>query len=214
MGVVEQHGADGLTVPEVARRLGVGRTAVCWHFSRRDDLLRAVDETAITRFNELFPEPTAGGWQEQVRGYWTRYREILRQSKVLRELIVVRWAFTARSPEVRRLHYRRIDAQLTALMSAGLSPEQAARAYHTLSTYTRGCLLNERSAEQVLAGEQLPAIHELSNLAALQRAAPHWNVSFGTDDDFIFGLDTIIAGLSHAVATNQMRYSPSRSRTS
>jgi AcrR family transcriptional regulator len=214
MAVVAKCGADGLTVPEVARRLGVGRTAVSWHFPRRGDLLRAASESAIWQFNELFPEPTAILWQEQVREYWTRYRAILRGSKVLLELLAVRWAFSARSPEVRRQHYRRIDGQLRVLMEAGLSPEQAARGYHTLSTYTRGCLLNERSAEQELDGEQLPAIRELAHLPSLERAAPYWNVSFATNDDFDAGLDMIIDGLSPAVAGCQLRGTPSRSKPS
>jgi TetR/AcrR family tetracycline transcriptional repressor len=137
---------DELTVPSVAKRLGVRPNTVYWHFRRKEDLLAALDQHALEQFNARFPELPRDPWQENVRAYWTEYRRILREDPVLCELIIVRWAKTVASTGAVELHYQRIDSQLARLIDAGFTPEQAARAYHALSTYTRGCLLNERSA--------------------------------------------------------------------
>lgn len=108
------------------------------------------------------------------------------------------------------LHFRRIDSQLAVLLAAGFSAEQAARAYHTLSTYTRGCLLNERSARVTSGGsldERLPQVlvDDPSALPALAQASAYWSASFATDEDFAVGLETLIDGLAHALSGNSAR---------
>lgn len=201
LDAVAELGADGLTVPAVARRIGVRPTAVYWHFRRKEDLLEALDAHALQQFNALFPPLPDQSWRDSVRAYWTEYRRILRENPVLRELIVVRWAMSLRSAEAVDLHFRRIDRQLAVLIAAGFSPEQAARAYHALSTYTRGCLLNERSAATP-GGDSLDhrmpgtLVANPADLPALHAAAPYWNASFATDEDFRAGLETLLDGLA------------------
>lgn len=205
--VVEDMGVEGLTVPAVARRLGVRPTAVHWHFRRKEDLLDALSAAALARFNARFPDSRGGTWQDDVAGYWSEYRQLLREHPVLCELIVVRWVGSVRSPGAVALHYQRIDRQIEVLISAGFTPEQAARAYHTLSTYTRGCLINERAA--VASGDMdrhldRPHAHlvvDAAHLPSLHQAAPWWTASFATDADFEAGLATIIAGLESLLPT-------------
>jgi TetR/AcrR family tetracycline transcriptional repressor len=198
-------GVDGLTVPAVARRLGVRPTAVYWHFRRKEDLLEALDGYALERFDSLFPPLPDGSWRDHVRAYWTEYRRILRKNPVLCELIVVRWVKSLRSAQAVNVHFRRVDGQLAVLMAAGFPPEQAARAYHTLSTYTRGCLLSERGAV-VPAGDsldhQMPdrVVANPAGLPALHAAAPYWNASLATEEDFQAGLETVLDGLACQLA--------------
>jgi AcrR family transcriptional regulator len=202
LDAVAELGVDGLTVPAVAKRIGVRPTAVYWHFRRKEDLLEALDAHALQRFNSLFPSLPDRSWRDNVRAYWTEYRRILRENPVLCELIVVRWARSLRSAEAVDLHFRRIDQQLAGLMAAGFSPEQAARAYHTFSTYTRGCLLNERSAATP-GGDSLDhrmpgtLVANPAALPALHAAASFWNASFATDEDFRAGLETLLDGLAY-----------------
>lgn len=202
LDAVAELGVDSLTVPAVAKRIGVRPTAVYWHFRRKEDLLGALDAYALQRFNSLFPPLPDRSWRDNVRAYWTEYRRILRENPVLCELIVVRWAKSLRSAEAVDLHFRRIDRQLAGLMSAGFSPEQAARAYHMLSTYTRGCLLNERSAATP-GGDSLDhrmpgtLVANPADLPALHAVAPFWNASFATDEDFQAGLETLLNGLAY-----------------
>jgi AcrR family transcriptional regulator len=202
LDAVAEVGVDALTVPMVARRLEVRPTAVYWHFRRKEDLLRALDGRALERFNALFPPLPTSSWQANVRAYWTEYRRILRADPVLCELIIVRWAKTINSPAAVLEHQRRMDGQIGVLLDAGFTPQQAARAYHALSTYTRGCLLNERSvaAEQGTVGADGHAgLHrefDPSTLPALYRTRKYWNATFATDDDFAAALDMMITGMA------------------
>jgi AcrR family transcriptional regulator len=208
LDAVAELGVDGLTVPAVAKRLGVRPTAVYWHFRRKEDLLEALDTHALEQFNNLFPALPDRPWRDNLRAYWTEFRRILRENQVLCELIVVRWAKSLRSTRAVNLHFRRIDRQLSVLMSAGFSPEQAARAYHTLSTYTRGCLLNERAAATP-TGDSLDnhmpdnLVANPANLPALHAAAPYWNASFASEEDFQAGLETVLDGLEHQLAARE-----------
>ncbi len=199
---VAEVGVDALTVPMVARRLDVRPTAVYWHFRRKEDLLQALDGRALEKFNALFPSLPGSSWQANVRAYWTEYRRILRADPVLCELIIVRWAKTINSPAALLEHQRRMEGQFAVLLAAGFTPQQAARAYHALSTYTRGCLLNERSValEQGPVGVDGHAgLHrefDRATLPALYRTRKYWNATFATDDDFAAALDLMITGLA------------------
>jgi hypothetical protein len=102
--------------------------------------------------------------------------------------------------------YRRIDTQLGIMIAAGFTPEAAARAYHLLSTYTRGCLMNERMATRdgqpaTRRRSRTPSMGaDLSWLPHLKSAAPYWNFTFATDEDVTFGLQMIITGLRESLA--------------
>lgn len=202
LDAVAEVGVEALTVPMVARRLDVRPTAVYWHFRRKEDLLQALDGRALEKFNALFPPLPTGSWQANVRAYWTAYRRILRADPVLCELIIVRWAKTINSPAAVLEHQRRMDGQIGVLLDAGFTPQQAARAYHALSTYTRGCLLNERSvtAEQGPVGADgyagLRREFDRDALPALYRTRKYWNATFATDDDFAAALDMVITGMA------------------
>ena len=199
--VIDEVGIEEFSIPRLARALGVRPTAVHWHFKRKEDLLATLSLQALRSFNAQLPESRRDAWQVEINRYWTEYRTLLREDRVLLELLVVRWTELARDPAAVRLSYERIDGQLDLLMGAGFSPEDAARAYHTLSTYCRGCLLNERAS--LRAG---PPDHteprgshrvgaDLTGLDAMQRAAPYWTFTFSTSQDYAAGLHTIIAGL-------------------
>jgi TetR/AcrR family transcriptional regulator, tetracycline repressor protein len=201
LDAVAEVGVDAVTVPMVARRLGVRPTAVYWHFRRKEDLLQALDGRALEKFNALFPPLPTSSWQAGVRAYWTEYRRILRADPVLCELIIVRWAKTIHSPAAAVGHQRRMDGQVGVLLDAGFTPQQAARAYHALSTYTRGCLLNERSVatEHGAVGADghagLQRSFDRTTLPALYRTRKYWNATFATDEDFAAGLDLMLTGL-------------------
>ena len=201
LAAVAEVGVDAVTVPMIAGRLGVRPTAVYWHFRRKEDLLQALDGRALEKFNALFPPLPTDGWQANVRAYWTEYRRILRADPVLCELIIVRWAKTIHSPAAVFEHQRRMDGQIAVLLDAGFTPQQAARGYHALSTYTRGCLLNERSVAAVqgpVGADGHAGLHrtfDRSTLPALYRTRKYWNATFATDADFAAGLQLMLTGL-------------------
>ena len=199
--VIDDLGVEEFSVPALARHLAVGPTAIYWHYKRKEDLLAALSLRAVQQFNAMLPPVDATDWQREVHTYWTEFRRILRERPALLDLVVLRWADMARVPDAVALSYRRIDAQLAVLIDAGFSPEAAARAYHLLSTYCRGCLLNERASttsgrSAALNDRSLTSLGaDLDELPAMRAVAPYWTFTFSTSADYEAGLSTIIAGL-------------------
>jgi TetR/AcrR family transcriptional regulator, tetracycline repressor protein len=200
-------GLRQLSMQRLAAELGVRSSAVHWHFPRKQLLVDALYDEAARRFNEQLPAADdQQPWDEQLRAYWTHYRAILRTDDVMCDLIVGEWTALARVPDALSRTYRRIDTQLGTMIAAGFTPEAAARTYHLLSTYTRGCLLNERKAAHdggwpTRAKDPADSMGaDLSWLPHLEAAAPYWSFTFATDHDFAFGLQTIILGLQQALA--------------
>jgi TetR/AcrR family tetracycline transcriptional repressor len=199
-----------LSMQRVAAELEVRPSAVHWHFPRKQLLIDALYDEAVRRFNQKLPATDdQEEWHEQLRQYWEQYRAILRADPILCDLIVGEWTAVARVPDALSRTYRRIDTQLGTMIAAGFTPEAAARSYHLLSTYTRGCLLNERKAAhdgQLVTRPKSRATSmgvDLSWLPHLQAAAPYWSFTFATDEDFTFGLQTIITGLRTTLADTQ-----------
>jgi AcrR family transcriptional regulator len=199
-----QRGVGGLTMQGVAAQLGVQASAVHWHFPKKQLLVDALYAEAVERFNILLPAPDGRPWHEQIRHYWQSFRGILRSDTTLCDLIVGEWTAAARVSDALADNYRRIDTQLGLLVAAGFTPEEAARTYHLMSTYTRGCLLNERQAAtaeraQPTSAEPTAMGVDLTWLPNLEAAAPYWTFSFASTKDFEYGLDILIGGLQAAL---------------
>jgi AcrR family transcriptional regulator len=188
--------------------MGVQPTAIHWHFARRQDLVDALLDVAVRRFNERLPAMEGGVWQEVLRTHWEAYRSVLRSDAGLCQLIVGEWVAMARAQAALDASYLRIDAQIRVLLEAGFTAEDAARAFHLLSTYTRGCLQNELS----YLGHGGPAdhldlsvrdLHTSLDVPSLRAVAAHWTYTFATDADFAEGLRAIIRGLEATLSASR-----------
>ena len=56
--VAQEVSIDNLSMPQLAKHLGVGVTSIYWYFRRKDDLLDAMTDRALERFE--FTVPTSG----------------------------------------------------------------------------------------------------------------------------------------------------------
>jgi TetR/AcrR family tetracycline transcriptional repressor len=211
-----RRGVSGLTMQGVAAHLNVQASAVHWHFPKKQLLVDALYAEAVERFNLLLPAHDERPWHEQIRHYWQSFRSILRKDPTLCDLIVGEWTSAAGASDALADNYRRIDTQLGLLVAAGFTPEAAARTYHLMSTYTRGCLLNERQAATAArtrpTSDDGPAMGvDLTWLPNLEAAAPYWTFSFASTKDFEYGLDVLIGGLQaalrHQQATGRRKHS-------
>jgi AcrR family transcriptional regulator len=198
---------DGLSMPRLAKHLGVGVTSIYWYFSSKDEFLDALSVEAAHRFAQRIPELSGYAWDEHVRHYFRAHRQILREDRVLCDLIVLRTP--AGYPRTMAEYLGILDRELGVLMDAGFSPEAAMRAYMTLSVYTRGCVLNERLFELAGLGDQdlrlppvLPGLIG-TEYPAMAKASEFWSRTFATDDDFEAGLSSIIDGFRARLAAQR-----------
>jgi TetR/AcrR family transcriptional regulator, tetracycline repressor protein len=192
--LVDEAGLEGLTTRALGNRLGVDSTAVYRHFRSKDDLLTALADHIVGSAGQ----PAASGdgsLRGQLRSACLCLRRALLAHPAMTAIVVRRpprgantWAVTERA--------------LGLLRRAGLSDQDAARAYQALLFYTLSYAMLEapyaaRGAEHAAAElaasrltyASLPA-SRYPNTAAV---APHLDGPL--EEQFTYGLDRLLDGL-------------------
>ena len=68
--LAEEIGIDNLSMPLLGKHLGVGVTSIYWYFRKKDDLLNAMTDRAITRYQLPAAMKTTGDdWRTQLHGH-------------------------------------------------------------------------------------------------------------------------------------------------
>lgn len=190
--IADERGLEGLSMRKLAEELGVKPAALYNHVSGKDALLDGMIETIMSKMGS--PSEHAGGWEGRIRERLLRSREIAHEHPNVYKLFAAR--FTTHIPGVLTL----VEQLLDALREGGLDATSALHAYRTLVNYTIGYALAEirgfsletedpdlpppfRSQKPI--PEDFPRVIEL---------APHLKC-VDHDEEFMFGLDSIIAGL-------------------
>jgi AcrR family transcriptional regulator len=186
---------EALSMPRLAHSLDVGVTSIYWYFRSKDELLETMRERAVSKFyGDLHVDPDLD-WDEYLRSYFRQTRRILRQDRLLCDLIVMRPQNV--SPVATRIALQSIDSVLTKLRAAGFSDEQASSTYNSLSVYTRGALALERGwqssspPDETASAVGLLTVEGMQSPVALVRSTLH----APCDEDFEFGLDNMLRGL-------------------
>jgi AcrR family transcriptional regulator len=145
---VEEQGLRSLSMAALARSMDVPVTSVHWHFRTRDDLVDALAERVVTElYDGLPPVDTTRPWDE----------ELLRHGEALRQQVLRSPAYLALSLDqshlmgrsgIRNLTAQIVDAETAMLVTAGLSPADAARVCHVCSVYVRGFTILELAARE------------------------------------------------------------------
>ncbi|MFI1293251.1 TetR/AcrR family transcriptional regulator [Streptomyces sp. NPDC020792] len=198
--LIEDRGVGELSMPRLARHIGVGVTSIYWYFRSKEELFDALTERAAVMFSELMPTLTGHSWDSHLRHYFRAFRRIFMENPALCDLIILR---APMQPQEATDHYvRRLEAELNVLMAAGFPMDQAVHAYMTLSVYARGCVLQNRlyaatrgSHEDHGRSAFVSAI-DPGSTPAMAASVDQWSTTFATDADFEAGLTTIVNGLT------------------
>ena len=161
-----------LSMPQLAKHLGVGVTSIYWYFRRKDDLLDAMAERLLREHDFSVFDIDAGCWRTSLHTHAHRMRETFQSNPVLCDLVLLRG--TVRIPAARDA-LERLEAPMAALISAGLTAAQAFDTYSSISVLVRSSAvlhrLQARSASlslprdywhQVIDPESMPLISSVS----------------------------------------------------
>ena len=189
--LVDQEGLDALTMRRLARALGVSPMSLYRHVDDKDDLLDQVLDAVVDRFAA---PAAAGGWPEQVVGFFEELRRLLLDHPGVASLVASRAPRSA-------AWFRVMEQALRLLRAGGFEGEDAVAAFTALLLYTLGFVMWElpgtgtadrsdwerrRLARLLnLLPDELPTVVELA--PHLQRRA--------TPEQFAWGLDRLIAGM-------------------
>ena len=143
--LAEQVSIDNLSMPLLGKHLGVGVTSIYWYFRKKDDLLNAMTDRALSKYVFATPYVAASDWRETLRNHARLMRKTFMGNPILCDLILIRAAL---SPRAARVGAQEMERAIANLVEAGLSPEDAFDTYSTVSIHVRGSVVLHRLYEK------------------------------------------------------------------
>ncbi|MGW4365807.1 TetR/AcrR family transcriptional regulator [Nocardia takedensis] len=139
--LAEQVSIDGLSMPLLGKHLDVGVTSIYWYFRKKDDLLNAMTDRALSHhvFATKFVEST--DWRESLVQHARTMRGVFLGNPILCDLILIR---SALSPHAAQLGARGMEHAVRSLVEAGLSVDEAFDTYSALNLHIRGSVVLQR----------------------------------------------------------------------
>ena len=202
--LVEHDGLSALSMPALSRQVGAGVTSIYWYFRNKDELLVALAERVTADVYRRWKPMGEGPVESELRASFTSFRTELSRVPVYLELFSMRSRFVLAQPGIFPVVMDRLEADLTRLVAAGLSPLDAAHAHVACSAYARGFVTLERGLQSE------PAEKDEAVRAGIADAVGHLDASafpvltlLGdlepmtalNDETFRMGLDLLIAGI-------------------
>jgi AcrR family transcriptional regulator len=173
--VAAEVSINNLSMPLLAKHLDVGVTSIYWYFRRKDELLDAMTDLALERYEFTAPYIDASNWRESLRNHAQTMRKEFRGNPILCDLVLIRGQYGG---DALQGALKKIEQPIAALVEAGLTPEQAVETYGAISVHTRGSVVLERLQEKTLPGR---------------------GVGFADDIDFDYILDSILDHAEHLI---------------
>lgn len=195
--IVEEQGADALSMRSLAQHLGSGTATLYRHFASRSELAAMVVDRMLGDLH-LDPRATGAGlaalpWQEACISFAQDMFDALARHGNVAPLLI---GLVPMGPNALAQRER----ILSVLLAAGFPPATAALAYASLSRYALGFAIQltgsqAEQAEQSEQAELSAKFRELdpSQYPATVAVADHLPVPLA--EEFAFGLQRIVAGL-------------------
>lgn len=186
LGCVDAEGIDALSMPRLARELGVGTMTLYGYVSDKNDLLDAVVDMAVRDVPDLTIAEL--DWRAAVEAVVEAVHEVLETHPAI-------VAIRLRQPVVRPEALRFGETVMGLLLAAGFEPERAASCFRLLFTYVFGSsALGSRRAEAAdrrHAAEAIAALDPSTHPTLTAHVGP-FSAAISGDDEFRFGLNLIL----------------------
>jgi AcrR family transcriptional regulator len=195
LALADQGGLDGLTMPNLARRLRCGVMTIYGYIRSKEDLLDAIAQRGIRDLRLARPLPT------DLEGLLLAWGRGLRLTLLEHpSLPVIFLTQAVVGPGI----FRGVEALLGRLANGGMPPDAAVHAIYAVLTYTTGFVAWEipRTRRQPQAAYAASWRREFAGLAPTDfpltgRVLDELGQVAG-DDQFELGLDALAGGLASA----------------
>jgi AcrR family transcriptional regulator len=191
--IVDDEGADALSMRALAQRLNSGTATLYRHFTSRADLVAAVVDMMFGAIELNVAALNASPWQDACKVAAHSMFDVLRRHRNVASLLADDVPVGPNALAAR-------EQMLAFLLANGFPPALAAQSYATLSRYILGFAMQLTDSRGNLGEAPLTQIfHNLdpSQFPATVAVADSLPVPF--EDEFAFGLDLIIDGLIQAL---------------
>ncbi len=188
--IVDEDGADALTMRSLAERLNSSTATLYRHFPNRARLVAAVLDRVV---GELDVEALSDDWREWCTGFITGWFEVMTRHRNVAVLMADQLPEGPNSLAAR-------EKWLTVLLDNGFSLDLAARSATTLGHYVQGFAIQlggERARSDVDAADYTRISEALDPLAypALTAAIQAGVLPVPLEEEFSFGLKLILDSL-------------------
>ncbi|NUS24784.1 MAG: TetR/AcrR family transcriptional regulator [Streptomyces sp.] len=189
--IVDEEGADALSMRTLAQRLGSGTATLYRHFDNRAALIAHVVDRMFGAVELDGDELHAMAWQEALRTAAHAMFDALSRHQNAARLMVEQVPLGPKAMAVR-------ERGVAVLLGSGFGPRQAAHAYATLARYVLGFAVQVNRLEGAGQSEDAeaaavfqsvdPALYPATLTVASVMPIP-------IEDEFSFGLELLLSGL-------------------
>jgi AcrR family transcriptional regulator len=191
LDVIDEGGADALSMRALAQRLDSGTATIYRHFADRKDLVAHMVDRVFGEVDLTSDELGAMGWQEACARIAHTMFYAFGNHPNLAPFLVEQVPMGPHAMQLR-------EYCIAALLNGGFSPKLAARSWATLGRYVVGFAIQAHGQGAMgidHARQSSPFQHiDASRFPATVRVARALPVSI--EDEFTFGLDLILDGIS------------------
>ena len=187
--IVDEEGADALSMRTLAQRLGSGTATLYRHFDSRAALVAHVVDRMFGIANLDGEKLVAMDWQQALRTVAHTMFDALGRHRNAARLMVEHIPL---GPNAMALRERCV----AVLLDSGFAPRAAAHAYATLARYVLGFAIQVNGHGQ-LDDTQVAAVFEGMDPARYPATvAVAGSLPVPLEDEFSFGLDLLLSGLA------------------
>ena len=191
--IVDEEGAEALSMRTLAQRLGSGTATLYRHFDNRAALVAHVVDRVFGAVQLNREKLVAMGWRQALRTVARTMFDALEHHRDTARLMVEQIPMGPNAMALR-------ENCIAVLLDSGFPPGVAAHAYATLARYVLGFAIqtNGHGGTGQLDAAQVSAVFrsvDQSLFPATLIVADSMPVPIG--DEFSFGLELLLSGLAH-----------------
>ena len=189
LGIVDERGADALSMRSLAQRLGSGTATLYRHFANRSELVAMMVDRMLGEAGLDADALTALPWEEACISFAQNMFDALGRHGNVATLLMGHVPMGPNALAQRELI-------LSLLLDNGFPPVAAAHAYATLSRYVLGFAIQQSGSTAAEHDAKLTAaFHELDPSRYPATVAVAHDLPVPLEEEFAYGLRLIIAGL-------------------
>lgn len=190
--IIDEEGTEALTMRALAERLDSGTATLYRHFANREELIASIVDRVFGEAHLSTEELRSMSWQESCRTIALAMFTSLSRHKNVTPLLPGHVPLGPNAMAVR-------EECIAVVLHSGFSKRLAARSWATLAHYVLGFAIQLNAGNprgQRDASKKAAVFHDLdaSRFPATVAVADEFPVPL--EDEFAFGLDLIISGLS------------------
>jgi AcrR family transcriptional regulator len=192
--VARQVSVDHLSMPLLAKHLDVGVTSIYWYFRAKDDLLNAMTDRILAEYDFAVPLIDAANWRASLYEHALRMRQKFLADPLACDLILLRGAYSKRAAH---LALARIERPVTALVTAGLSAQDAVSIYSGIAMHVRGTVIMTRLQDKMpppagRGGDELALVDTASMPLLAGVVSQGHRIAEANDSNFEFVLNCLL----------------------